>query len=237
MEVIPVIDLMGGVVVHARMGQRNAYRPIDTPLSTTSDPLDVSRGLLSVYPFTSVYVADLDAIEKRGSNQDALIRLKGAFPHLTFWVDNGIHDESGIGQWLSTDLGRLVIGSETLADPSPLRRYAGDQRIALSLDFLADSFRGPAALLSQPDTWPSTVIVMTLSRVGSGLGPDLQRLGQIRDAASTRRVYAAGGVRDGDDLMTLRRMGIAGALVASCLHDGRLNGAAIAQLSDQKPKL
>ena len=71
MEIIPVIDLMGGVVVHARMGQRNAYRPIATPLSPTSDPLDVTRGLMSVYPFTSIYAADLDAIDKRGSNQGA----------------------------------------------------------------------------------------------------------------------------------------------------------------------
>jgi phosphoribosylformimino-5-aminoimidazole carboxamide ribotide isomerase len=234
MEIIPVIDLMGGVVVHARMGHRNEYRPIATPLSPTSDPLDVTRGLMSVYPFTSIYAADLDAIEKRGSNQGALRRLRDAFPHVTLWVDNGINDRAGIEQWLGTGLGHLVLGSETMADPSLVRRYAGDQRVVLSLDFLGDSFRGPAALLSQPDAWPPSVIAMTLSRVGSGLGPDLQRLSRIRDAAGMRKVYAAGGVRDASDLVALLRMGIAGALVASCLHDGRVAGTAIAQLHDQR---
>ena len=51
MQAIPVIDLMGGEVVRARMGDRASYRPIESPLSPTSDPVDVVRGLLSVYPF------------------------------------------------------------------------------------------------------------------------------------------------------------------------------------------
>ena len=33
MEVIPVIDLKGGAVVRARLGQRDAYAPIKTPLA------------------------------------------------------------------------------------------------------------------------------------------------------------------------------------------------------------
>jgi len=69
-----------------------------------------------------------------------------------------------------------------------------------------------------------------LARVGSGAGPDLDTLASIRDAAPDRKVYAAGGVRDNADLVTLKRAGIAGALVASCLHDGRLSGSDIATL-------
>jgi hypothetical protein len=37
-------------------------------------------------------------------------------------------------------------------------------------------------------------------------------------------------VRDAADLRALRGSGMAGALVASCLHDGRLRGADIARL-------
>ena len=61
---IPVIDLKGGVVVRARHGDRASYRPIETPLSRTSEPLDVVAGLLSLHPFRTLYVADLDAIER-----------------------------------------------------------------------------------------------------------------------------------------------------------------------------
>ena len=76
--------------------------------------------------------------------------------------------------------------------------------------------------------WPRRLIVMTLARVGSGAGPDIDRLSAIRDAASGRNIYAAGGVRDGVDLAILKRAGIAGALVATSLHDGRLRGSDIA---------
>src|ERR1043166_10022328 len=87
MEIIPVIDVMGGVVVRARMGQRDQYRPIETPLSPTSDPVDVARGLLAVHPFATLYVADLDAIAGRGDNHAALALLRAALPRLTLWVD------------------------------------------------------------------------------------------------------------------------------------------------------
>jgi HisA/HisF family protein len=230
MEIIPVLDLKQGAVVRARMGQRDQYRPIETPLSPTSDPVDVARGLLAVHPFATLYVADLDAIAGRGDNHAALARLRAAFPRLTLWVDNGICDCRRAEDWLAAGWGQLVLGSETQRDATLVRHFAGDARVALSLDFRGPSFQGPPALVDDAACWPQKVIAMTLARVGSGAGPDLERLAGIRHAATGREVYAAGGVRDATDLVTLKRAGIAGALVASCLHDGRLTGPDIAAL-------
>jgi phosphoribosylformimino-5-aminoimidazole carboxamide ribotide isomerase len=230
MEIIPVVDLKGGFVVRARMGRREEYRPIETPLSPTSDPVDVARGLLSVHPFATLYIADLDAIEGRGDNRFALTRLRGEFPQLTLWVDNGICDHRSAQDWLDAGWGRLVLGSETQSDATLVRDLAGHERVALSLDFRGASFQGPPALLEEKNCWPHKVIAMTLARVGSGAGPDLEKLCDVRDAAPGRQVYAAGGVRDAADLAALKHAGIAGALVASCLHDGRLSGQDIAAL-------
>jgi phosphoribosylformimino-5-aminoimidazole carboxamide ribotide isomerase len=230
MQVIPVLDLMGGVVVHARMGEREQYRPIRTPLSSTSDPIDVARGLLSIYPFSDFYIADLDAIADAGNNDAALAKLKAEFPHSTFWVDNGVADGASAERWLDADLGHLVLGSETQKDEALLRRLSKDDRVVLSLDYRGDDFVGPEALLSNVDAWPSRVIAMTLARVGSGMGPDWERLQAIKNAGCGRHVYAAGGMRNADDLTALADKGIAGALVASCLHSGALTGAQVARL-------
>jgi phosphoribosylformimino-5-aminoimidazole carboxamide ribotide isomerase len=230
MQVIPVLDLKGGVVVHARMGARDQYRPIKTPLSSTSNPIDVARGLLSIYPFSSFYIADLDAIAGAGNNDAALAELKAEFPHATFWVDNGIADLAGADRWLDAGLGLLVLGSETQKDQAVVCRLSKDERIILSLDYHGDDFIGPAALLTDIDAWPSRVVSMTLARVGSGMGPDWERLEAIKNAGRGRHVYAAGGVRDADDLVALADRGIAGALVASCLHNGSVTGAQIARL-------
>ena len=93
MQVIPVIDLMHGQVVRARMGDRASYRPLQSPLSPTSDPVDVVRGLLSVYSFATLYVADLDAIQGHGDNVPTLRRIRDEFPALQAWVDNGAADD------------------------------------------------------------------------------------------------------------------------------------------------
>ena len=47
-EIIPVIDLMGGVVVHARSGERDSYRPLTSPLAASAEPAEVVRGLLTL---------------------------------------------------------------------------------------------------------------------------------------------------------------------------------------------
>jgi phosphoribosylformimino-5-aminoimidazole carboxamide ribotide isomerase len=228
MNIIPVLDLRGGGVVRARMGERHQYQPIVSPLSPTSNPADVMRGLLSVHPFTTVYIADLDAIEGTGCDEPVLHRLRAEFPALAFWVDNGVADVAAAKQWLDAGLGDLVIGSESQKDIALLRHMTGHERVVLSLDFRGDTFQGPRALLDDGAAWPQRIIVMTLARVGSGSGPDLDRLCAIRDAAPGHDIYAAGGVRGSADLAALRSAGMAGALVATSLHDGRLRSSDIA---------
>jgi phosphoribosylformimino-5-aminoimidazole carboxamide ribotide isomerase len=230
MDVIPVLDLKDGVVVHAHMGRRDQYRPIETPLSPSSMPADVARGLLAVHPFKTFYVADLDAIERRGNNNGALAGLRNDFPHLALWVDSGVNDLREARRWLATDLGHLVLGSETQTDDRLVTRCGGDERVILSLDYRGDAFVGPVALRDNADAWPSKVIVMTLARVGSKSGPDMQRLSAIKSRVPKKQLYAAGGIRDGADLAALAQSEIAGALVATTLHNGTLTGAQIASL-------
>lgn len=234
MNVIPVLDLRGGAVVHAERGERQRYRPIVSPLSPTSDPLDVTRGLLSVHPFTTFYLADLDAIEGTGDNAAALRRLRAEYPALAFWVDAGTADADAAERFLAHGFGHLVIGSESQNDTALVRRLR-DRNVVLSLDFRGEAFQGPPALAGDAAAWPRRIIVMTLARVGSGAGPDLDRLRAVRDAAPGREIFAAGGVRDAADLAVLGREGIAGALVATSLHDGRLRGSDIAAVDREAP--
>jgi len=233
MQIIPVLDLKNGTVVRAQLGERDRYRPIATPLAPSSDPLDVARGLLSVYPFQTLYIADLDAIEGRGNNEDALARLRQTFPHVSLWVDNGIADPADASAWLASTNHCLVLGSETQRDPTLVRKLSDHDRVVLSLDFRGAQFAGPADLLDDTSAWPRRLIVMTLARVGSSAGPDTGRIADICARAPGRLVYAAGGVRDASDLAALQQQGVAGALVATSLHDGRLSGADIARIDDR----
>lgn len=231
MEVVPVIDLKGGEVVHARGGRRDEYRPIETPLSPSSKPSDVVAGLLRVFPCRRIYVADLDAIESVGDHASVLAGLAEAWPGLEFWVDNGIAEASQAARWLADQAACLVLGSESQSSPELVQSLRVNPRVVLSLDFRGDVFHGPPAILADADVWPSRVIVMTLAQVGSAAGPDLTRIEEITRRGGGRHVYAAGGIRDAQDLRLAARAGAAGALVATALHGGGLTAAELGDIA------
>jgi len=222
MRVIPVLDLKGGGVVRAVGGRREEYRPIATPLAPSNAPQDVAAGLLRLHPFSTLYVADLDAILGRGDNSGVVKALREKFPQVEFWLDAGATAQK-TAPWTQ------VIGSESLAGDEPPPDLSGAESAVLSLDFKGEDFLGPLALLDRPSLWPRRVIVMTLARVGSGSGPDFSRLGAIKARAGAREVFAAGGVRDARDVSALAQRRIAGALVASALHDGAISSADLTQ--------
>lgn len=223
--VIPVLDLRNGRVVRARRGERSSYAPIETPLAKGSAPDAVARGLLDAWPAAILYVADLDAIiDGAGPDLPALEAIARACPGVTLWVDAGFAESRGVDAFLAAGLGRPVIGSESQADAALVMRLGA--RAVFSLDSRGAERLGPAALHDDPALWPPEVIAMTLAQVGAGAGPDLDSLAALRARAPDRRLYAAGGVRGPDDLRALRAAGIAGALVASALHDGTLSRAA-----------
>jgi HisA/HisF family protein len=229
MDVIPVIDVRHGVAVHARQGQRAQYRPLETPLARDSDPVAVARGFLALFPFRTMYAADLDGIEGRGFNAELPRRLAAGLPGVTFLVDDGDTAPGG----LSTAGVMPVIGSESLTGADDMKRLrdALPDRFVLSLDFRGETFLGPQALLEDAVLWPDRVIVMTLTRVGAGEGPDLQSLSGIIARAAARRVYAAGGVRNIGDLEALRAAGAAGALVATALHAGTITAGDLEKIA------
>ncbi len=216
--------------MHARKGARENYLPIQSSLCKGSKAVDVVTALLTLHPFESLYIADLDAIQNKGNNINIIKQLNRIFPQLTFWVDTGIANAGGYFALRSRNLGITVLGTETLRESALLDVINTAQHTAaLSLDFHAGEFRGPDNLLHNPLQWPEHVIAMTLSRVGSDIGPDFAQLADIIQLANfttpAKKIYAAGGVRHLADLQQLREMGAAGALVASALHDGRITAS------------
>jgi phosphoribosyl isomerase A len=127
----------------------------------------------------------------------------------------------------------LVIGSETLESVAVLKEIVAESpgRSVLSLDFRGDEFLGPEELLADPSLWPHQVIVMTLTRIGSGEGPDVARIRDIARRSGGRRVYAAGGMRHRIDLDAVRAAGASGALIASALHGQKITAEDLLEIT------
>ena len=221
MLIIPVIDIRNAQVVHARCGKRDDYRPLQTALCHNSDPLELVHAYLSLYPFTEIYLADLDAIEQTGQNDAVVTSLHNHFSDLTFWLDAGNNIADDLH---SLERLRPVIGTETGVTSQQLACHTGhDSKPILSLDFLGSNLKGDASLLENTKSWPEDVIVMSLQRVGSGHGPDLDLLSYIQSIAAEKNLFMAGGIRSEHDLDELCSRGVAGVLLASALHNNKIS--------------
>jgi phosphoribosylformimino-5-aminoimidazole carboxamide ribotide isomerase len=231
MQVIPVLDLLDGHAVRAVRGEREHYRPIESSLCASSEPLAVARALLAATGARTLYIADLGAILKQDDHAAHIAALLDALD-IEIWLDAGYTDFTSMRTLFNridtahSFRSRLipVFGTETLANADALQeaQSAGFAPV-LSLDHRAGCLMAdPAA--TRPDTswWPSRVIVMTLDRVGAYQGPDLATFEAVRAQAGERRLIGAGGIRDDGDLSAASFSGAAAWLVASAIHDRRV---------------
>ena len=224
MNIIPVLDLMNGQVVHAKHGDRLNYLPIQSTLCSSSQPLAIVDAFLELYPFKQLYIADINAIQKNGDHRNIISSITLAFPNLEIYLDAGFSSTEDINIFNKIKV-TPVLGSESITTIDDYRAITKEhkKRMLLSLDFKNDVYQGPPALLQDSKYWQNELILMSLSKVGSQSGPDLEKLKHLKKMSPQTKIYAAGGVRDLGDLNTLKSENIDGALIASAIHNGNLS--------------
>jgi phosphoribosylformimino-5-aminoimidazole carboxamide ribotide isomerase len=157
---------------------------------------------------------------------ELLVALDG----VELWLDAGFADADAavaLAAQLAPHSPRIVpvFGSESLRSRAALedcRTRFGAAGAVLSLDRRDGQRLDPAGCWDAQALWPQRVIVMTLERVGSGAGPDLETMAQLHREAPATTLVGAGGVRSTDDLARGHAAGAGAWLVASALHDLQL---------------
>lgn len=239
-RIIPVIDVMGGVVVHAVGGRRGEYRPIRSRLVESAESQVVARALLDATGSAELYVADLDAIAGHPTldlNDCAVRRL--ARLAVPVWVDAGLREDFDETSLLGAGVSHFVIGTETANGPGAVGHLAmlrGPDRVALSVDFHGGGLAGnwgswgsdrDEALMWMIDhakgAGITRLIVLDLAYVGESMGPGTGAVCRtIKSRYLGAEVWTGGGVRNWDDVKRLEDAGADAVLVASALHDGTL---------------
>lgn len=238
-RIIPVLDLMGGLVVRGVGGRRDEYRPIQSRLCADPSPASVARALVEHWSPSEAYVADLDAIAGAAPAWDVYQAIAAC--GLALWVDAGLSDVAravALAEFAAAGrpLSGLVAGLESLPSPAVLADMlaaVGPERLIFSLDLKAGmpvtsgpgwSGRSAEAIADLAlELGVRRLIVLDLARVGMGGGVGTEALcRRLRDRDADLEIIAGGGVRGIDDLNALAAAGCDGALVASALHDGGL---------------
>jgi len=222
MQIIPVIDIKGGIVVHAQGGNRDAYPPLKSVLTDSNDAMQVMHDMLSWYPFQQFYIADLDAIETAVHRPEFYRTLCQQFANVEIWLDAGITSEIDIQLYAEIEGLKLVIGSETLTTLDLLDSYL-NQSMILSIDRRNGRVLGHQQLMQRDALWTQKTIVMDLDVIGADKGPSYDWLKSLMQKRQDIAWYAAGGVRNQADLEKLQETKAAGVLIASALHTGKLD--------------
>ncbi len=242
MEVIPVLDVWGGRAVHARGGDRQAYRPVRSVLAEGSNPLALAQAYRDRLRARSCYLADLDAIAGAAPNLELARSI--AREGLRLWVDAGIRESDVARSVLAAGAERAVVGTETLPGLRHLAAIAAHvdpAALVLSLDL----WEGCVVLGSERTRIPPldlaehayragfrTFILLELARVGNLGGPSTELLRLVRARFPTVLIAVGGGVRDRHDLERLAEDGCQVALVATGLHTGKITAQEIRQLAE-----
>lgn len=230
MQIIPVIDLKNGQVVHAVKGNRADYAPVNSKLCKSPDIVRVIDAYLKLHDFDTFYIADLNAITGGETiHQSLLATVMKQYPKIKFWIDSGRQAEARKIYCNQSNF-LAVVGSESLLDQDLEQTGYLPEEFVLSLDYSAGGRLGSRLIFDNPEFWPKNVIIMTLAQVGSNLGPDFAKLEDYQRRYPDKRFIAAGGIRNVQDLLDLKRIGIDRALIASALHAGALTAKDLRQL-------
>jgi phosphoribosylformimino-5-aminoimidazole carboxamide ribotide isomerase len=233
LKVIPVIDVLNGIVVHAVRGKRREYKPLESILFKSTEPREVAMAFKTL-GFTELYIADLDAIIDCSTNFQIHKKIADE-TGLNLMVDAGVTNIERAQKLMGAGVSKLIVGTETLQSKKFLSeaiQLFQSKRVVVSLDLKGDKvlvklgFDGclsPICLLQDfKRMGVSQVIVLDLLRVGSGEGVNVDFLKKVIGEVGVD-VYVGGGVRDIDDLVELKNLGVSGALVATALHTGKIS--------------
>jgi len=232
MKVIPVMDILSGVVVHAIRGERKKYEPIKSVICDSSKPLEVAIAFKE-FGFNRIYVADLDSIIRKGNNYET-IRKISKITGLELMVDGGISDFKSAKEIFNYNISSLIIGTETLTSldfvRSCIKKFGAD-KIIVSIDtkegkMLGSSseinLKNPAEIASIFENMGiEKIIILDLARVGSKQGINWPLLNEIANKTNVK-VIIGGGVRNLNDIVKLDKKGIYGVLIATVIHDGSI---------------
>jgi phosphoribosylformimino-5-aminoimidazole carboxamide ribotide isomerase len=229
-QLLPAIDLLGGMVVRLAEGD------FDRETIYASDPSEFARSFAAAGA-RWIHVVDLDGARDGARRQTRAVAsvVEAAGESVACEVAGGLRDEVAV---------ETVLGTAALQDPEFVERLVtrfGVERVAVALDVRDGMAVGQGwvpgaagvpvgeALTTLADRGARTFIVTAIERDGLLAGPNLELLGRM---VRMRRgdIIASAGVASLSDIVAVRAIGCAGAIIGRALYEERLDLAEAVRL-------
>lgn len=242
MELVCAIDLLDGGAVRLVQGD------YDRRISADADAAALARRFVTA-GCRRLHVVDLAGARAGKPMQLPLVAgiveaARAIAPDVVVEAGGGLRREADVDALLEV-ADEAILGTAAIERSGYLRACADRHpgRVAASVDlrrgraavdgWLRESSDDATALVGRLlDEGASRVIVTETSRDGTLSGPDLEALAALRAAFPSATLVAAGGVGSLEDLRSLERIGMDGAVVGLALLTGAVDPAeAVAALS------
>jgi phosphoribosylformimino-5-aminoimidazole carboxamide ribotide isomerase len=230
-EILPAIDLRGGLVVRLQEGDfsRETAFSDDPAAVATRFADDGARW---------IHLVDLDAA--RGRPPDAKVVaavIASVGTRLSVEVAGGLRSADAVGRALAAGAARAVLGTAVLRDPAfagEMVSIHGSSRIAVAIDVRSGRAVGDAWTVNDKgvnaidtvhrlaDVGIETFEVTAIDRDGLLSGPDLELYEDII-RLDCGAVIASGGIASVRDVGAVRDVGCAGAIIGRALYSKRLS--------------
>lgn len=227
MDILPAIDLIGGKCVRLIQGQ------YDKQITYKDDPVAQAREFQEAGA-RWLHVIDLEGAKAgRPVNADVIANIAAEVP-LKIELGGGVRDEAAIVQMLEAGVTRLILGSSAVKQFAWFSEMAQKypQRLVLGLDarganiategWLEQGAQTVLEFAKKAADLPLAAIIYTdISKDGMLAGPNIDRTHALVEAVELP-IVAAGGVTTVDDVRTLKRIGVAGAIIGRALYEGTI---------------
>ena len=228
MQVIPAIDLMNGRVVRLSRGDPDTAKAYDY----MGTPVEVALKW-KAEGAKRLHIIDLDATFGRGNNLNVIAEIAKT-ADLPIQVGGGIRTAEAAEKLLASGISHVILGALAFSDPTAIARIQkkfGREAVIVALDnkdgkvmvegWKTDtSFTLTEALKKFADLKVKTFLITSIAKDGMLQGPDLETLSEACKFLGVE-VIAAGGIGGLNDLIALKRVGVAGAVVGKALYEGR----------------
>ncbi len=230
-----MMDLLNGMVVHAKRGAREKYQPVHlfSSIVSTSEPGQVIEKIKPA----AVYIADLNRLMGNGSNREILDELRHRYRTMWIALDYGIKSIADIGDIIEI-ADSIILGTETasldliseIASESSSASITIPVTVTVSIDLFNKEVQtsdrrmriDPLSLITELNSYPiRDIILLELDRVGTGIGVDFDFLARAVEC-SEHDILCGGGVRSCEDLYKMEDIGVKGVLVATAIHNGTI---------------
>lgn len=229
MEVIPAVDIMKGRVVRLVRGNPLSVKSYES----LGDPISIAKKWKTEGAQT-VHIVDLDAALSLGNSATVVEEIVSSVKVLT-QVGGGIRSLETPRAFLDMGVDRVILGSLVFTDQSIVKALLneyGENRIMVALDHLNGSVMVKGWTSSTKMAVDKAVSIFSkigvrfflatsVERDGTMMGPDLDTLRKL--SCPNTSVMAAGGIRNIEDLLTLKRLGLFGAVIGKALYEGQIS--------------